>query len=146
MIIEATSPNLITYHLHGLPFEEGAECIVSETASDFIISSGEKRITITKESIFEVYVEIETKRVQTDEVDVLNTIIQTTVFGIGAPLLSEKPIKKMQKIEYENLVILYYIQGKGAKISLRIPVESWEKAEELASNFHRNKTNGMEDL
>ena len=139
MSIEAASPNLITYHLYGLHFEDGAECIVSETASDFVISSGEERITITKKYIFEIYVEAETKRVQTDEVDVLKTIIQTTVFGIGAPLLSEKPVKKMQKIEYENLVIIYYIQGKGTKISLRIPVESWKKAEELASSFNRAK-------
>ena len=139
MSIEATSPNLVMYHLYGLPFEEGAECTVYETTRDFSISSDEKRITITKKSIFDIYVETETKRVQTDEIDVLNTIIQTTIFGIGAPLLSDKPVRKTQKFEYENLVILYYVQGKGIKISLRIPVESWKEAEELARSFNRSK-------
>lgn len=139
MSFGAASHNLITYHLHGLPYEEGAECIVSETASDFSITSGEKSTTISKKSIVEIYIEVENKKIETDEEDPQRTILHTMMHGGFYKVFDDVPQKRIDRMKYKNLIIANSNRNMTTEISLRVPVEKWEEAEELARNFNRSK-------
>lgn len=139
MSIEAASSNLITYHIHGLSFEEGTECIVSETADDFCISCGEKSITIPKKSIVEIYVEVENKKIERDEEDPQRTILHTMMQGGFYTVFDDVPQKRIDRMKYKNLVIVTRKQNTVTEISLRVPVEKWKEAENLARSFNRSR-------
>lgn len=131
--------DLTTYHLHGLPFEKGAECIVSETANEFFITCGEENASISKRTIIDIYIEVETKQVQTDEIDPVKTILHTMFLANRAFLDDRGPIKKIDKYEFENLVIISKTVGKTEEISLRIPVERWKAAEDMVRDYEHKK-------
>lgn len=139
MSFETISPNFILYHLYGLPFEKGAECNISETDYEFFITCGDDHSSISKRTITDIYIELETKQVQTDEIDPLKTILHTMFLGNRAFLDDKGPIKKIDKYEFENLVIISKAFGKTDEISLRIPVESWKAAEDMVRNYHHKK-------
>jgi len=137
--IETASPNIITYHLHGLPFEEGAECIVSESDNEFSITCGDDNASIKKRSIVDIYIEEGTKRVKTDKVSPLKTILYTTFVSGYAMFYDGTPLKKTEKYDFENLVIISKTVGEIEEISLRVSVESWKAAEDMVRNYNNKK-------
>jgi hypothetical protein len=137
--IEAASPNLITYHLHGLPFDEGAECIVSESEYEFIITCRDDVASIMKRSIVDIYIEEGTKRVKTDLVSPLKTILYTIFLSGWAMFYDGKPQKKTEKYDFENLVIISKTFGGTEEISLRLSVKSWKAAEDMVRNYNRKR-------
>jgi hypothetical protein len=137
--IEAALPNILTYHLNGLPFEEGAECIVSESEYEFIITCGDDNASIKKRTIVDIYIEEGTKRVKTDQVSPLKTILYTIFVSGWAMFYDGKPQKKTEKYDFENLVIISKTVGGTEEISLRLSVESWEVAEDMVRNFNHKK-------
>ena len=139
MSIEAASLNIITYHLHGLPYEEGAECIVSESDYELIITCRDDVTSITKRSIVDIYIEEGTKRVKTDQVSPLKTILYTIFLSGWAMFYDGKPQKKTEKYDFENLVIISTTVGGTEEISLRLSLESWKAAEDMVRNYEHKK-------
>ena len=134
---EAISSNLTMYHLHGLPFDEGAECVLSETASEFFITCGDDNISISKSAIADLYIEEGSKRVKTDQVSPLKTILYTIFLSGWAMFYDGKPQKKTEKYDFENLVIISKTVGETEEISLRVSVESWKAAEDMVRNYNK---------
>lgn len=134
-----SSIELQMYHLYGLPLERGAECAFYETPQEFMVASKGENFRIPNDFILDLFVQVEKKKIERDEEDPHKSILSTMLnsnFYLYSEYISKK---KVDRMTYENLIIVMRNSEGEAEVSLRIPVGNWEAAECLVDKFQESR-------
>lgn len=141
MSVQPNTYDIQMYHLYGLPLERGAECTFSEAQQEFAIVSNGETFRIQKDSILDLYIQVEKKNIERDEEDpqksILSTMLNSNFFYLSEYISQ----KKIDRMTYENLVIVMMSSEGEAEVSLRVPVQDWVTAELLADRFQESRCN-----